>query len=60
MKKQLSSDPITRKQIKILLKMTEIVISEFTKSEANKMITDWIDIQEKRGRFDQKTLEDFR
>ena len=40
--------------------MTEIVISEFTKSEANKMITDWIDIQEKRGRFDQKTLEEFR
>ena len=60
MKKQLSRDPITRKQIKILLKMTEIVISEFTKSEANKMITDWIDIQEKRGCFDQKTLEEFR
>ena len=60
MKKQLSRDPITRKQIKILLKMTEIVISEFTKGEANKMITDWIDIQEKRGCFDQKTLEEFR
>ena len=60
MKKQLSRDPITRKQMEILLKMTEIVISEFTKGEANKMITDWIDIQEKRGRFDQKTLEDFR
>ena len=60
MKKQLSRDPITPKQIKLLLKMTEIVISEFTKSEANKMITDWIDIQEKRGCFDQKTLEEFR
>ncbi len=58
--KHSSRDPITPKQKEILLKMTESVISEFTKDEANKMITDWIDIQEKRGRFDQKTLEEFR